>query len=294
MKFLPRSHLSNLLRWMAWPTLAVAASTGHAAITCTLATTGVTTIYAQAANTSATGSVTLNCSRLATDSAANVTYFLSINQGEPPAGRDMTRQNATELLRYAIFRNSNFTGSWTTGNGQTAGSGTAGGLDVPIVWAGGTTFSVSIPYYFRVNSGINQPAGIYDDVATFSILVTRGGTLLSTANANLNTSIVAQCFFNTTAAVAMNYTSFSSVAQTGASNYSMSCTLGTPYTMAVTPASGTLLGLPYTLSLSQPSGVGSAFPQNYTVTATIPSNQAGTCATGTCTALQAHQIVITY
>lgn len=291
MKFSP---LNILLRYAAWPALAMAAVPSHAAITCSLTANGVTTTYAQAANTSATSSVTVNCSRLAGDSAANVTYFLSLDQGEPPAGRNMTRQNGTDLLAYAIFRNSGFTGSWTTGAGRNAGVTTAGGLNVPIVWAGSTNFSVTIPYYFRINAGISRPAGIYDDVATFSLFVARGSTLLSTATANLNASIVAACFFNSTGAIALNYTSFSPVAQTGTSNYSMSCTLGTPYTMAVTPTSGTLLGLPYTLALSQPSGVGSAFPQNYAVTATIPSNQAGICATGSCNAIQAHQIVITY
>ena len=291
MKFSP---LTILLRYAAWPALAMAALPSHAAITCSLTANGVTTTYAQAAVTTATSSVTVNCSRLVSDSAANVTYYLNLDQGEPPAGRNMTRQNGTELLAYSVFRNSGFTGSWTTGNGQNAGSNTAGGLNVPIAWAGSTNFSVTTPYYFRINAGISRPAGIYDDVATFSLFVTRGGTLLSTATANLNASIVAACFFNSTGDVAINYTSFSAVARTGSANYSMSCTLGTPYTMAVTPTSGNLLGLPYTLALSQPSGVGSAFPQNYSVTATIPSNQSGICATGSCNALQAHQIVITY
>ncbi len=288
------SDFSHLLHHLAWPALAMAALPSHAAITCSLTPNGVTATYAQTAVTNATSSVSLNCNRLATDSAANVTYFLSLDQGEPPNGRDMTRQNGTELLRYAIFRNSNFTGSWTTGAGQNAGSTTAGGLNVAINWAGNTSFSTSFPYYFRINSGIVRPAGIYDDVANFSLFVARNGTLLATSTATLNTSIVAQCFFNTTSAVAVTYTSFSNTARTGTSNYSMSCTLGTPYTMALTPNSGTLLGLPYTLALSQASGVGSAFPQNYSVTATIPSNQSGICATGTCNATQAHQIVITY
>lgn len=291
MKFLP---VFKMLRDLAWPALAMTALPSHAAITCSLAPNGVTTTYAQAAVTSATSSLTVNCSRLATDSAASEIYFLSLDQGEPPNGRDMTRQNGTELLRYSIFRNSNFTGTWTINAGKNAGDTAAGGLNVPINWAGGTSFSVSIPYYFRINSGINRPAGIYDDVANFRLFVARNGLQLATATINLNTSIVAQCFFNTTGAVALNYTSFSNVARTGTSNYSMSCTLGTPYTMAVTPASGTLLDLPYMLTLSQASGVGSAFPQNYVVTATVPSNQAGICAIGTCSATQTHQIVITY
>jgi len=282
------------LRSVAWPALAMAALPGHAAITCSLTANGVTTTYAQAANTSATSSVTVNCNRLASDSAANVTYYLSLDQGEPPNGRNMTRQNGADLLTYAIFRNPAFNGSWTTGAGRNAGVTNAGGLNVPVVWAGSTNFSVTVPYYFRINAGITRPAGIYDDVATFSLFDIRFGVLFATASTTLNTSIVATCFFNSAGAIALNYTSFSPVAQTGSANYSMSCTLGTPYTMDVTPTSGTLLGLPYTLTLSQPGGVGSAFPQNYSVTATIPSNQSGICATGTCSAIQTHQIVITY
>lgn len=291
MKYLP---LSILRRSFIWPALAMTALPGHAAITCSLTPNGVTTTYAQTANTSATSSLTVNCNRLAGDSAASVTYFLSLDQGEPPNGRDLTRQNGTDKLRYEIFRNSAFNGTWTTGAGRNAGATNAGGLNVPINWAGGTSFSVTIPYYFRINAGISRPAGIYDDVASFNLFEARNGALLSTAATNLNASIVATCFFNSTGSVALSYTSFSTTAQTGSSNYSMSCTLGTPYSMAVTPASGTLLGLPYTLALSQASGVGSAFSQNYSVTATIPSNQSGVCAIGTCNATQTHQIVITY
>lgn len=291
MKYLP---LSILRRSFFWPALAMSALPAHAAITCSLTANGVTTTYAQTANTSATSSLTVNCNRLGSDSAANVTYLLSLDQGEAPNGRDMTRQNGTDKLRYEIFRNSAFNGTWTTGAGRNSGATNAGGLDVPINWAGGTSFSVTIPYYFRINAGISLPAGIYDDVANFSLFEARNGALLGTATANLNASIVATCFFNSTGAIALSYTSFSNIARTGSSNYSMSCTLGTPYTMAITPASGALLGLPYTLALSQPSGVGSAFAQNYSVTATIPSNQSGICSTGTCSATQMHQIVITY
>lgn len=272
----------------------MASAASHAAITCSLSSSGVTTTYTAATNTSATGSITLTCNRPSGDTPSSPTYFISLDQGEAPNGRDMTRQNGTDKLRYAIYRNSGFTGSWTTGTGRAPGATQAGGLNVVVNLTSSTTFSTTIPFYFRINAGINRPAGIYDDVTSFAVYVSRGGALLSQTPTTLNTSIVAQCFFNSTAAVALSYTSFSATPQIGTASYSLSCTLGTGYAMAVTPTSGTLVGLPYTLALSAASGTGTAFPQAYSVTATVPANQSGTCALGSCTATQTHQIVITY
>lgn len=292
LKLLPSIPLTALKLAVALGLSASAAS--HAAITCTLSSSGVTTTYAAAAATSATGSITINCNRAPGDPPSSPTYYVSFDQGEAPNGRDMTRQNGTDKLRYAIFRNSNFTGSWTTAAGRAAGNTQAGGLNVAINLTSAATFSTTIPYYFRINANINRPAGIYDDVVASTLYVARNGVLLAQTAVNLNTSIVAQCFFNSLATVAVSYTSFSAVQQTGNAPYSLSCTLGTTYTMAVTPPSGTLVGLPYSLTLSATSGTGTAFPQAYGVTATVGANQSGTCALGSCTAAQTHQIVITY
>lgn len=274
--------------------LAISAS-AQAAISCNLSATGVTGTYTSTANTSLTGSLTVNCSRLASDSGATVTYYISLDQGEPPAGRNMTRQGGTQLLAYRVYRNSNFSGTWTAGVGRAPGDPANGALDFTINWAGATSFSATVPYYFRVASGITQPAGIYDDVPTFSLSTARNGTLLGTASYVTNVSIVSECFFNSAIpVVTVSYPSFSPTARTGSSTYSLSCTLSTPYTMAVTPAAGSLMGLSYSVAPSATSGTGSAFPQSYAVTATVPANQSGTCAAGTCAATQAHQIIITY
>ncbi|MCY7371114.1 MAG: spore coat U domain-containing protein [Polaromonas sp.] len=275
--------------------LLAAATSAQAAITCNLSATGVTGNYTAAANTRLTGSLTVNCARLASDSGATVTYYISMDQGEPPAGRNMTRQGGTQLLAYTVFRNSSFTGSWTTGGGRAPNNTGNGGLDFTINWNGALNSSATVPYYFEVAAGITRPAGIYDDVPTFSIFTTRGGTLLGAASYVANISIVAECFFNSAIpAVTVNYPSFSATARTGSSSYSLSCTLSTPYTMAVTPTAGTLMGLNYTVAPSAASGTGSAFPQTYSVTATVPADQSGTCAVGACAATQAHQITITY
>jgi spore coat protein U-like protein len=290
-------YLLKLLASILGATLLLNAQLAHAAITCSLSATGVTAIYNSASGIATTGSVTVNCARLNSDSAANVTYYISLDQGEPPGGRNMTRQNGAQLLAYRIFRNSDNTGSWTAGAGRNPGASQTGGLNVPIIWAGATNFTTTISYYFQVVAGINRPAGIYDDASiTFRIFTARNVTpQLGEATFTANVSIPAECFFTTPpSTLDVNYTSFVGTNQTGSTGYSVSCTLNTVYSMAVSPATGTLLGLNYSLALNSASGTGTAFPQNYTVTATVPSGQSGICNTGTCTATQPSTITITY
>ncbi len=287
----------KLLTSIFGATLLFTAQLAQAAITCSLSATGITSIYSSAVGTAATGSVTVNCTRLNSDSAANVTYYISLDQGEPPGGRNLTRQNGAQLLAYRIFRNSDNTGSWTAGAGRNPGANQTGGLNVPINWAGGTNFTTTISYFFQIATGINRPAGIYDDaLIKFSIFTARNALpALGEATFTANISIPAECFFSTPPpTLNVNYTSFVTTNQTGSVGYSVSCTLNTNYTMAVSPANGTLIGLNYSLVLNSAVGTGSAFPQNYTVTATVPFGQSGICSTGTCTGTQPTTITISY
>ena len=97
--------------------------------------------------------------------------------------------------------------------------------------------------------------------------------------------------------VAFNYTSFQAGNATptaGSGAFQVKCTNTLPYTMTLDAAAGTVAGLNYTLSLSAGAGTGNGAAQGYTVTGSIASGQAGTCALGSCAGSDARVLTITY
>ena len=276
--------------------LLMGSAASHATIACNIFATGVTGIYNQSSNLNLTGSVTVNCTRTTGDPTSQVLY-IGIDQGEDPAGRDMTRQTGTERLRYFIYRNSGPAQQWTQGAGRAPGTGSNGGLQFTLNFGAGTSASANYPYYFQVRSGITRSAGIYDDVllTAFLRLNSPSGALIASGDFTANVSILSQCYLSSTPLpLTLNYVSFSPTARSASAPFGVSCTLSTPYTMALDASSGTLLGLNYTLALSSTTATGTGFGQSHSVTGTISANQAGTCATGTCAASQPRTVTISY
>lgn len=86
-------------------------------------------------------------------------------------------------------------------------------------------------------------------------------------------------------ALAMSYTSFQTTDATGSTSFKVRCTDDLGYTLALDSESVTdqALDLAYTLQLSAASGTGTGLDQEITVTGSIAANQAGRCATASCT-----------
>ncbi|MDB5779810.1 MAG: Spore coat [Polaromonas sp.] len=276
--------------------LLICSAASHATIACNIFATGVTGIYNRSSNLNLTGSIMVNCTRATGDPTSQVLY-IGIDQGEDPAGRDMTRQTGTERLRYFIYRNSASGPQWTTSAGRAPGAGGNGGLQFTLNFGAGTSASANYPYYFQVRSNITRPVGIYDDVllTAFLRLDSRNGALIANGDFTANVSILSQCYLSSPPLpLALNYVSFSPTAQSASTPFGVSCTLSTPYTMALDDTSGTLLGLNYTLALSSTTATGTGFGQSHSVTGTIAANQAGTCAMGTCTTSQSRTVTISY
>lgn len=115
----------------------------------------------------------------------------------------------------------------------------------------------------------------------------------ATGNFNVNIALTSKCEINGTAAatgavitdIALAYTSFQTSAATGSTSFNVRCTNSLPYTLSLdnTTVTDQALNLAYTLSLSSASGTGNGTNQAYTVDASMAANQAGTCATTTCT-----------
>lgn len=273
------SLLPALLGWGA----------AQAAITCSLSNTNTYPVYDPSSNVhnDSTGSITLICTRLTSD-PASFTYWVGIDQGEPPAGRVLTRQTGTQTLNYSVHRDISYGNSW---NNSTRG--VTGTLN----FGGSTAASATLTYYFRVNrKQTGKPAGLYDDtpIATLRFTDQNGSFLASTTLVPV-VSILTECRISSTPApLVLNYASFSASAVTANTSFDVSCTVSTPYTLALDATSGTLLGLNYTLGLSAISGIGIGLPQTYSVSGSVAANQSGICAGATCAATQVRTITITY
>ncbi|MCY1168117.1 MAG: spore coat protein U domain-containing protein [Pseudomonadota bacterium] len=282
--------------------MAVLGSCGSAhAVICNITATSVplTTLYKSGTATQVTGTISGSCTRETADIARPYIY-IGINQGEPPAGRSMTRQNGTQLLSYEIYHRTYGSGVWTEGTGVTNTSATNGGVLYRMA-NNATAQAFSFPYYMQIPTPqATAPAGIYDDLAvtaTIRLSTAAGsatGAVLAATSFGVSASIQHSCYFSTSPApLVLNYTSFTASPATASAGFALSCTYNTPYTLVIGPPStGTLLGLNYSLALSAATGTGSAAPQNFSVNGTVAAGQSGICTTSSCTASQAHTITV--
>lgn len=276
------------------------ASAAHAAITCSLTATSVNLNYTSAANANASGSITLNCTRALAD-PNSTTYWVGINNGTTGARRVFRHggtTTATNRLNVRIFKNATTTNWTTTGAARVSGT---------LNFGASLTASTVLTYDLRVASGqTGKTAGIYDEIFTANLQLTTAGAVVATTTFTPTVSIVAQCFVGQVASgntapgavspstITLNYTSFSATAQSATMGFTVDCTRGTPYSLALSPASGTLLGLAYTLALSGTSATGTGLAQPYTVTANVPAGQSGTCALATCSGTRSTVLTVTY
>jgi spore coat protein U-like protein len=299
--------VSNALRIALAALLCTCALQAHAAVSCALSATSVNLNYVnnQFTNANASGTITLNCTRLAGD-PNNQAYWVSINFGtQTGTPRRVFRHGGgtanADRIDVSIYKNGTTTNWTNTGGGRVNGT---------LNFAAALTASVVLTYDFRAAALQNgNTAGIYDEVFTASLQLTTAGAVAATTTFVPTISIVAQCFVGQVAAgnaatgavspstMTLAYTSFAAVNQTANMGFTVHCTRNTTYTLALTPTAGTLLGLNYTLALTPPGTptiTGTGLAQPYTVTGTIASGQAGTCSTGACTATQNATLTVTY
>jgi spore coat protein U-like protein len=289
--------------------LCTCALQAEAAITCTLAATSVALNYVngQGTNANASGTITLNCTRLSTD-ANSTTYWVSIDYGSRTGlTRRVFRHSGgttnTNRLDVNIYKNGTTT-DWTHTN---TGTGRVNGT---LAFGAALSASTTLTYNFRVTAGqTGNTAGIFDETFITSLQLTTAGAVVATASFTPTVSIIAQCFVGQVASgnvapgaispstLTLAYTSFATTNQTANMTFTVHCTRNTTYTLAIAPASGTLLGLNYTLAMSPPGTpaiTGTGLAQSYTVTGTINSGQAGTCSTAACSATQNTTLTVTY
>jgi hypothetical protein len=285
----PRSHF--FLRWCALLLLLLAGGGAHAAITCTSITSpGFNTAYVANTTQAMQITFTITCSRGSVNDPTSINYSVFDNNGTHATGN----ANAAALVTGRTTNKINYD-FYTTGCGGTQ-------------WAGFTTITGTVTWNANQTGNatddstfwacINAPqtptaSGVFTDSVTLTALY-NGFNFLS-ATVPVNIYAPANCTISPAPGnISITYPAFSPIALTGSTTFGANCTQLLPYTLSVSPASGTLSGVNYNVTLSAPGGTGDGTRQTYTVTVTAPPNQGGTCAGPSCTQTQTHTLTLTY
>jgi spore coat protein U-like protein len=291
--------MKQLLRCLAVAFASTFTVPAWSAINCTIVASPsqVNSIYASAQNLDVLGTFTVNCTRLASD-ARRPDIWVGLNQ--PAAGGVATLDTGGSTLPYTIAHRTYASGIWTNTGGVAAGSTTAGGVTVQVDFGNrGITVVQTFNYYLRIPLGLTRPAGVYVSTVpvTLRLGTTQTGTPLNSASLDIVISIPKSCRFSTPpTAITVNYPAFSAAPITGASNFAMTCTQGTTYTIALDATRGLIpnVQLSYGLSLSAASAAGSALAQPYTVNISVDARQAGRCTGSTCSGTDSRTLTVTY
>lgn len=263
----------------------------NAAITCSVSVTPISTVYDPTVATEniSTGSVTVSCTRLATD-PTTFAYSVAANNGLNSGGGGVNRAKlGANTYNYELYRTSPYV------NGNRWQAGAASRISGTVSFGGSLSASDPKPFDLRVpGSQAVVPAGTYTDLVTVT-LRDSGGTIIGTNGFGVSIITTNSCQLATPPGnINFTYTSFQGTPVTALTTFSTRCTSGLPYTLALDVTSGNLLGLNYTLSLSPTNATGTGITQSITINGGIAAGQAGTCPTAICSGSQARTVTITY
>ena len=271
----------------------IAGCAAHAAVTCSASVTSITKGYDPNAtgDTVATGSYTVSCTRLASD-PNTFNWQLGADNGLQAGGGGQNRVQtgaAANRYNYELYRLTPYVNSnrWQDG-GATRFTGTIN-FGAALIASQSGAFDLRLPGPQAVD-----PAGIYTDIVTVTVR-NGAGTMLSQTAFNVSIITIASCTLTSPPGnINLSYTSFQAAPAAASANFGVNCTTSMPYTMALDATSGTLVGLNYSLALSQSASTGTGAAQTFSINGGIAAGQAGTCATGSCSASDIRTLTITY
>ena len=113
-------------------------------------------------------------------------------------------------------------------------------------------------------------------------------------NFTVQATVQSACALSTPANLVFNYIAMGGAVTATGGGFNVTCTGSLPYTVAVSPTSGTLVGLNYTLGLTSAGATGTGTAQANAVTGSMVAGQPGTCATASCTASATHTVTVSY
>ncbi len=283
--------------------LALLASPAWAAYSCNVTVSSVGVLYTMnPVNQDANGTVMLTCTRTAGD-ANSLTYRIKADNGVNANGnqRRVRRGATNNRLNYFLRRGTAVGGAAACGNNSNWSAPSNGNNNVmsgTLNFGTALVASATWGYCIRMRGNQGNPTGgDYTDVVQVFAQYpgNNAGALTSSVSLNYSVGVGNSCVFNTMpGTLAFNYTSFSATPQIALQTFELRCNNALPWSLAVAPDTGTLLGLDYSLDLTPDAGMGTGADQAVTLTGTLPADQAGTCASATCSASQAHSVIITY
>lgn len=290
--------LAGLHGGAAWAVLACSISAAPAP---------VTGIYSSAANLDIQGTFSINCTRNPATDARKHTLWVGI--GQTTAGLTMTRDVGGSTLPYFIYRRAFGNSVWTSTGSKRSNQNGDTGLETEIDFGAGgaASGSLNVPFYWRVASGLTRAAGVYLDSGIAVTLRTDSdsGTILGTSSISSRANIQHNCHFLTPPTYASSniqfnlaYTAFQAAPTTASSPYTVTCTQGTSYTLALDLTRSVIpnVDLAYSISLTgSTSGTGTGTQQTgFFVNVSIDAGQAGSCAALPCVGTDTRTITITY
>ncbi len=295
---------ANLARLGLLALLALATDKGWAAYDCFVSVTSSDAFYSSTSNVDTNGTVTLTCSRTASD-ANTLSYRIMAGPGLNPSpnGQDRrVRLGATaNYLTYSLSRGTTEGGGAACANNSNWEDPTVGAAKVitgSLNFGVALTASATWGYCIRLPAQGLPAAGTYTDTVRVFAQYPDSNAGATTAPALLGYTVWVgdHCVFGTyPGTMAFTYTSFSPSAVTATQSFVLRCSQGTPWTVSVDPSTSTLLGLDYSIAASPVSSIGlGSTGQTVTLTGTIPAGRAGTCSLGTCSATQTHTVTISY
>jgi spore coat protein U-like protein len=250
------------------------------------------------ATVTGSGTLTMTCLRNPGTDGRRPWFWIGMDQTN--AGATATQEGGTATVTYEVNHGSTTAGTWTNAGGVAANSTTDGAVRERQDFGGGNSADLTrtFTFYYRVPGFQFDPAGVYTDTLNITLrLDNAAGAVITTYAIPVHISIPDSCRFSTPPTpIDVNYTAFSPTAVTGVSNFAVTCTNGTNYTLALDRTRSIVPGveLAYTLGLSATTSTGTAVAQPYTVNISVDPGQAGRCNTGSCTGTDTRTLTVEY
>lgn len=289
-------------------------SHAHAAYHCSMTVQRVNLLTLASGATAVTQSLTLACSRAASDPNV-LSYRIAADNGVNAQGqaRNVRLGNTSNLLSYRLNRGTAAGQAAACNSSGTIWRDNGGGLVTGVLSFGALlNASTTWSYCTVANASSPLPAGEYTDQVQVTLRYpnTGAGQLL-TVPLNLQFGVQTACLIDKPiGSLSVNYTSFQTAAATATVPVLLRCSSNTPWAVGllgptapgalpVTPLENQgLLGLSYSLQVTPSSGTGlgngNNGQQTVTIGLTVPGGQGGSCTTGSCTGSATHTLVVTY
>ena len=289
--------LSAWLATIALLSTLIFQATAQAVISCNISAATITSGYPPNSPTiiTAQASYSITCTRGLIIDPTTTTYSVKVNNGSQPTGQNNNASFGTNKIRYDFYTNSSCGTQWKGGTTIPSPAGT-------ITMTALTSTTVTQNFWMCIPAAQAPAAGTYTDSVTMTPTYDLG-VLGGAGSVAINIITPAVCTISS-APGTINFGTYTALgsAITASTTFGSICSNSLPYTISLDANSGVAIGLNYTLLLDTTSSGGSntlnstgtGIAQTFFINGTMPANQAGTCATGTCASTNTHTLTITY